>query len=192
MVIRTARWALLLGGLLLLTPLLPAAPWEAAAQDAPRPRAGEIPREELVRRIVLQFERRLTKELGLTQDQLRGVQEVMAEFRPRRHALMRERNQLRARLREGRRSGMDAEAAESLLARGRELREREFQLEREEEARFLDVLIPEQLVGLQLLREELSERIRRLDRRPRSRPPGRDRSSDRMDAPSPHRAAGAG
>ncbi len=146
------------------------------AQQPDRPRAGEISREEMMQRVVRQWERRVARELGLNTDQMQAVQGVMAEFRPLRYELMQERRELRDRIRSERRAGMDSVEARSILERSRALREREMALQEQEELQLLQTLTPAQLVHLKALREELGEQIRRVDQRtrPRTRPPGEE------------------
>lgn len=161
--------------LLVMAAGLVCGPAPLGAQERERPRAGEISRDEMLQRILHHYERRMVRELGLTSVQLDRIQSVMGEFRPLRYALMQERRELRKRVRDAGASGLGSGEAEDLLDRFQALREREIELQREEELRLLETLNPRQLLHLQLIREDLGEQIRRLDARTRSRsrPQGR-------------------
>jgi Spy/CpxP family protein refolding chaperone len=151
------------------------APLGAQAEEREGPRPGEISRDEMMQRILHHYERRMVRELGLTSIQLDRIQTVMGEFRPLRYALMEERRELRKRVRDAGASGLGSGEAENLLDRFQALRERELELQREEERRLLETLNAQQLLHLQLIREDLGVQIRRLDARTRSRsrPEGR-------------------
>jgi Spy/CpxP family protein refolding chaperone len=160
---------------------LGSAPPALQGQDPERPRTGEISREEMMQRVLRQYERRMVQELGLTAEQFGEIQSVMSEFRAERSKLMRERRELRNLVRERRgRSGMEAGEARDLLERVRDLRERELALQQAEERRLLETLEPEQLLGLQLLREDLGDRIRRLHTRTRPRPRRESRGGEKI------------
>lgn len=161
---------------------------EAQEQERERPRAGEISRDEMMQRIFRHYELRIVRELGLTSVQMESIQEVMSEFRPLRYALMEERRELRKRVREVGASGLAAEEAGTLLDRFQRLREREVELQAEEEARLLETLNPQQLLQLQVIRDDLGEQIRRLDARTRSRarPTGRSHGDHGLDRRTPH------
>ena len=159
------RWGAVLGVMVGL--LWPSAP--LSAQQSEHPRAGEISRKEVMERVLRSHERRMMRELRLDRDQMQGVQTVMEEFRPLRYALMQERRELRAWVRDEERSGLEPPEAQRILDRFQALREREMELQEEEERRLLEILDAAQLIGLQLLREDLLEQIRRADRRTRNR-----------------------
>jgi hypothetical protein len=144
-------------------------PMALPAQQAEPPRSGEISRQDMVQRVIRQYEHRMMRELGLDAQQLEQVQAIMGEFRPLRYGLMQERRDLRTRVRDEGRSGLDPSEAQRILDRTQALREREVELQKEEERRLLEILDARQVIGLQLLREDLVEQIRRIDARTRSR-----------------------
>lgn len=157
---------LVLGALLLPPALSPGGGLEA--QIRPGERAPE-----LVRRVQQQFERRIRNDLGLTEDEFREVQAVVAGFRPRRVALNGEERTLRAQaqllVRQGGEGDADQLRARGVLEGIQELREAEAALAREEEERLAELLTPMQLLRYQVLRQQLAERIRQLQG---SGPPG--------------------
>ena len=144
-------------------------PMALPAQQTEPPRSGEISRQDMVQRVIRQYERRMMRELGLDAQQMEQVQAIMGEFRPLRYGLMQERRDLRARVRDEGRAGLDPSEAQRILDRSQALREREVELQTEEERRLLEILDAGQVIGLQLLREDLVEQIRRIDSRTRSR-----------------------
>jgi len=144
-------------------------PMALPAQQSEPPRSGEISRQDMLQRVIRQYERRMVRELGLDAQQLEQVQAIMGEFRPLRYGFMQERRDLRARVRDEGRAGLDPSEAQRILDRSQALREREVELQTEEERRLLEILDAGQVLGLQLLREDLVEQIRRIDTRTRSR-----------------------
>ena len=144
-------------------------PMALPAQQSEPPRSGEISRQDMLQRVIRQYERRMVRELGLDAQQMEQVQAIMGEFRPLRYEIMRERRDLRARVRDEGRAGMEPSEAQRILERSRALRQREVELQTEEELRLLEILDAVQVIGLQLLREDLVEQIRRIDNRTRSR-----------------------
>jgi hypothetical protein len=159
------RWSCLL----VLAMGLACAPMALPAQQSEPPRSGEISRQDMVQRVIRQYERRMMRELGLDAQQMEQVQAIMGEFRPLRYQLMQERRDLRTRVRDEGRSGLAPSEAQRILDRTQALREREVELQREEERRLLEILDAGQVIGLQLLREDLVDQIRRIDTRTRSR-----------------------
>jgi len=159
------RWSCLL----ILAMGLAWTPMALPAQQSEPPRSGEISRQDMVQRVIRQYEARMMRELGLNAQQMEQIQAIMGEFRPLRYGLMQERRDLRARVRDGGRARMDPSEAQRILDRTQALREREVELQKEEERRLLEILDAGQVIGLQLLREDLVEQIRRIDARTRSR-----------------------
>lgn len=151
-----------------------------SAQQAPPP--GRVPpqgtsppregRQEMMNRIQQEWERELARELSLTPRQMEGLRGVFVEFRMVRGELMRERFQLAQDMERHRRQAAGNEAeARRLLDRARALRAREVDLQRVEEERLLEVISPSQLLRLHQMRDDFSDRIRRLEGQ--TRPGGR-------------------
>lgn len=136
---------------------------DLAAQERER-RGGGMTRTEMQSRIFRHFDERVTRELGLSADQAERVRTISIEFRASRGELMRERGEVRRAMRRHLASGGDEAAAGALIQRMQALRAREVSLQRQEEERLLQVLSASQLLQLQALRDEFSERIRRLER----------------------------
>jgi len=164
------RGVALLAGLLLLP-----APF-AGGVDAQTPGAAAGPLEERLRQ---RFGELVQRELELndeTQRALAGVLDRFDEERrdiARRTAALRVRLAGRASLDPGRRGAplLENEEAGEILAERREIREDEYRLAREEEEALLEVLSEPQLVRFLALRDELTQRVRRI-RRGRSGGPG--------------------
>ncbi len=142
--------------LLLVPQLLP------AQVRRPPGRARPQERLELERRIRARFGQMVRKELGLGQEQLRKLQEVMGSFRDDRMQLQRRRAELQRILRREGTLALDEERARELLRSMVEIQEAEVELYRKEQARLLEVLTPQQLLRFYQLREELGRRIQRL------------------------------
>ncbi len=120
-------------------------------------------RQELERRVRQQFDQRMREDLGLNADEQARFQRLVQDFRDRRLELSLERRQLQVRLRrEGRREDLTDDEAQEMLDQTLELADREAALFREEQAAFLEILSPAQLVQLYELREALTQRLRRL------------------------------
>jgi hypothetical protein len=168
--------------LVAVLPLVAVIPQPTQAQVR-APRGGqELSREQMQRRILMGFEERIVRELGIDEVQGERLRSVTREFRDARRDLMRERIELG---RDVRRfvedEGTDARARR-LLDRMRQMRAREAELQRREEERLLEILTPGQLLRLQILREEFADRIRRLESGERG-PRGREPDPRRRDPP---------
>lgn len=140
--------------------LLLAAPSAGTAQSRPGPER----REQLEMRVRERFGEIVQRELGLSNDEMRRVQDVFAEFQEARARLHLQERSLRRRLAPGRAEAgvlSDAEAL-SLIEEAQELRLREARLFVEEQERMLELLTPSQLVRLYQIRETLMARIRRM------------------------------
>jgi len=183
---RPTLWVLV--PLALSFPLLPSTPGspfqgigagEVGAQQA---RPGATPsaetRQEMMARIQRDYERRLSRELGLSPGQLDSVRTILSEFRSTRGEMMRERYQLRQALERHAEVGGSNAEARRLLDRSRALRAREVDVQRLEEDRLLEVLSVSQLLRFHQMREDFSESIRRMEAQAGSRrggPPGGQR-----------------
>ncbi|TVP49474.1 MAG: hypothetical protein EA350_02025 [Gemmatimonadales bacterium] len=171
--------------LALLVALLPSAsgsPFPAlgaaevlAQQSRPGSTSASETRQEMMARIQRDFERRMSRELGLSPDEMAAVRTIMGEFRSTRGEMMRERFQLRQALERHAEAGGSEAEARRLLDRSRALRAREVDVQRSEEDRLLEVLSVSQLLRLHQLREDFSESIRRMEAQAGARrggPPG--------------------
>lgn len=132
-----------------------------------------LSRQDMLQRVFAQFERRLARELRLTADQIREINDIMRTMREQRGELYQRRRALgREMQRFGEEEEGDEATARSILAETRAIRAEESRLESEEEARLLEILTPAQVLGFRIMREELNDRIRRVyrsddgDRRP--------------------------
>jgi Spy/CpxP family protein refolding chaperone len=156
------RWFVgaLVALLVLATPM---AVGELVAQS--QQRGSEMPRQEMMNRIIQGFENRMVRELDLTSADMDRLREIFVEFRHERGELMRDRRELKREMaRFAERGGAEAEAAR-LLQRQNELRVREVQIQQDEEAAMLEVLTPDKLIRFHKLRDDMTERIRELERR---------------------------
>jgi hypothetical protein len=183
---RPPLWVIL--PLALSLPLLPStsgSPFQGMGAGeilAQQTRPGATPsaetRQQMMARIQRDYERRMSRELGLSPGQLDSVRTILSEFRSTRGEMMRERYQLRQALeRHAELGGSDAEA-HRLLDRSRALRAREVDVQRLEEDRLLEVLSVSQLLRFHKMREDFSESIRRMEALAGSRrsgPPGGQR-----------------
>jgi hypothetical protein len=174
-------WALPIVLALPLAPSAPAMPLpglgagELVAQSRPTTAPAAESRQEMMARIQRDYERRLSRELGLTSDQLASVRTIMSEFRSTRGEMMRERYQLRQALERHAEAGGSNAEARRLLDRSRALRAREVDVQRLEEDRLLEVLSVSQLLRFHQMREDFSESIRRMEAQAGGRrggPPG--------------------
>lgn len=140
-------------------------PIQAQAQAQPTQRPDEMSRQEMLVRIIDQFERRLTRELKLDDEQLDAIREITASMRAERRDVYQRRRALDERMREFAREGGSDREARRILSESREIRAAEARIESEEEARLLEILSPSQVLQFHAMRDELNERIRRLHRR---------------------------
>jgi hypothetical protein len=183
---RPSLWVILPLALSLpLLPSSPASPFQGIGADeirAQQSRPGATPsaetRQEMMARIQRDYERRLSRELGLAPGQLDSVRTILSEFRSTRGEMMRERYQLRQALERHAEVGGSNAEARRLLDRSRALRAREVDVQRLEEDRLLEVLSVSQLLRFHQMREDFSESIRRMEAQAGSRrggPPGGQR-----------------
>lgn len=166
---RVAPW--LIG--CVLAAVLVMAPVEAHAQSQPTQRSDEMSRQEMLAHIIDHFERRLTRELKLDQEQVDAIHEITASMRDERRELYQRRRALDERMREFAREGGSDRQARRILSESRAIRAAEARTEAEEEARLLEILSPAQVLRFHAMRDELNERIRRLHRRGGGDGPGR-------------------
>lgn len=158
-------------GTVALLVLLLTAPAGLAAQQ----RGGPPPqREELQRRLQARFGQIVSRQLGLEREQQQELSRVLRSAEQERRDLFAREQALRVRLRS---QGsllptaepvplMSDEQARAVLEEMRAIREEEARLRASEEARLLEVLTPAQLVRFYALREQLNQRIRRLQQGP--------------------------
>jgi len=173
----TRSWIRTIWTVVLLAPLLVASPAGAGAQSGERGGA-ELTREEMLERLHAGFERKMETRIGLDSETRAEVREILDSMRSERRAIYHRKREL-ARQREafGEEGGSQARAR-GILAEARAIRAEEARIEAEEEARLLELLSPRQVLEFQILREEFSERIRRVYR-------GEDGRSSRQDGSSP-------
>lgn len=165
------------------------APSSGEAQD--RPDRSQMSRQEARTEIHRAFERRVARELGLTPEEMSALQEVLHEYRrarreifPQRARLTRESRELLESADAGGGPEVD-ERARTILDGLRALREREAEVLRSEEERLVELLGPSRALHLQLLREQLVNRIRGLQLRERDEDDGeRDGRTLRRGRPS--------
>ena len=151
---------------LLITVMLMAGAQELVAQ---RRGGGGGQRQQMERRIQALFDNMVREELGLSEDQVQALQDVVDDFRLRRLEFSQnERNsRLRvARLGRGGGGGGGAELTEQeaseILAEMLALSGEEAVLFREEQEAFLQILSPRQVVRFIVMRQALGDRIRGL------------------------------
>lgn len=166
---KTLRWAapVLLGLALMAVP---------SATEA-QLRRGPVGRMEMEQRVRQRFAEMVRTQLGLTSDQQGRMAEVLRESERERAALMLRERQLRGRVG---RAPLGGGAAPELLpeSRAREvlgemvaIQEEEARLLSREQDALLEILSAPQLVRFYGMREQLAERIRRLQEG--GPPPGR-------------------
>ena len=148
------------------------APPGAEAQRRGPPTAVE--REEVRERLRQRFGQIVQEQLGLDRDEQAALVRVLRRSEEERRELGRREARLRTRLlgrepllapRRGPPELLSDEEASELLAEMAAIRAAETSLRAREEAALLEILTPAQVVRLYALREQLAERIRRLQRR---------------------------
>ena len=127
-----------------------------------RPRGQPRQRQELMSRVQQGFGRMVQTQMGLDQNELRGLQEVMQSFREDRQALNQDQASLRFGLRDPALPGMAHEDAMAILDEMVRLQEVELELYRKEMVELLKVLSPVQVVQFYRIRDEWGQRIQRL------------------------------
>ena len=138
-------------------------PGHLTAQQAQRGPLTADERQQLERRVRQQFDQRLRDGMGLDSEEEARFGRLVQDFRDRRLELSLEQRLLRVRLRrEGRREDLTNDEAREMLDESLRLGDQEAALFREEQAAFLTILDPAQLVQLYQWREALTQRLRRL------------------------------
>jgi hypothetical protein len=160
---RTVRRGLILLPFVIL-PL--AVPVDGAAQDGPPRQGQQMTRQEAQARVMQQFERRMARELRLDRGKLEEVQKVLHSMLEERRGLFQRRRALHVRIRRFQEEGGNETTAREILSESRAIRAAEARIESEEEARLLEVLTPAQVLRFQIMRDELNEQIRRMQRGP--------------------------
>ena len=134
-------------------------------------RGGQEPggggrRAEMERRIQARFDNLVRETLGLTDDQVQQLQDVVEDFRGRRMDFSQRERSTRARVRRlGVRGGgreLTEEEASEILAEMLELSGDEATLFREEQEAFLQILSASQVVRFIVMRQQFGDRIRTL------------------------------
>ncbi len=148
--------------LALMFTLLLGAPTGALAQSGSD---RELTREEMQARIHAQFDRALSRDLGLDRATREEIQEILDSMREKRRALYQRRRALAERKEAFRESEGDEKEARRILSETRAIRAEEARVEAEEETRLLEIMSPSEVLGFQLLRDDFNERIRRMYRR---------------------------
>ena len=142
------------------------APLDARAQLEPFPE-DEMTRQELLAAIQEQFTQHLARELQLTEEQRDFLGEVLIEFAEARRMVLVQRQQVLADVQALLRAPSGSpfrseERARELIHEVRAIRELEEGILRREEDRLLEVMDPSQVLMLQYLRDQFSDRIREL------------------------------
>ncbi len=138
----------------------------AGAQVGP-PGAGqrrgqEAGRQELERRLQARFGQMIRNQLGLSEEQMRGLQVVMQSFQEERQSLSQVQASLRYRLRDPGLPEFSDVEARGVLQEMIRLQEEELALYKREQERLLTVLNPKQLLLFYRYREDLGRRIQEL------------------------------
>lgn len=146
-----------------------ASPVDGVAQPGPSWEGQERPTEDTRAAIRAAFQERISRELGLSEEQGAALVEIFADFREDRAALLPRRLEL---MRETRLvlndpddlGGEDREElARRVILRARELRREEADILLREEEALLGVLAPSQVLHFQVLRDQFTVRIRGLE-----------------------------
>lgn len=141
--------------------ILTVAPVSAQDRRAGPPTPQE--REEMEQRFRARMGRMIQERLGLSDDELAGVQQVMAGFQEERRSLWRSEQATRRRVEALMLEEEEDQAeARELLTRITALRREETRLFEEEQEALLQVLTPTQVLELRALREQISRRMRSL------------------------------
>ncbi len=151
---------------------LSATPRGASAQR--RPGGGPPGRAQLEQRVRARMAQMIRRELGLSDAEVRALNDVTEEFQSRRRELAARRRDLArsaAALARHRPQEARDEEIRSVLAAMADVHDEEARLYREEQQRLLEILTPWQVLRLDLMRERFAEQIRRMRReRPRRSP----------------------
>ncbi len=153
-------WILLL--LAMLSPGL--LPLEAQAQSGGISESQELTREEMMARLHAQFERKLSRELGLGAEVRSEIGEILGSMREKRRELYQRRRALSAQKKAFHEEGGGEKEARRILSETRAVRAEEARIESEEEARLLEVMSPAEVLRFQVIRDDFNERIRQMHR----------------------------
>ena len=131
--------------------------------------AGGGQRQEMELRIQARFGNLVREQLGLDDEQVQSLQDVVLDFRRRRAEFTRDERAARARVAGlgGGRGGVDLtdEEASEILLEMRSLSGEEASIFREEQEALLEILSPSQVVRYIVMRQQLGDRIRGLGSR---------------------------
>lgn len=130
--------------------------------DAQQRRPGQrMERPEMEAQIRERFQQMVWRELGLTEEQAREMNQVVEGFQEPRRDLMQRQRVLQRRM-TGTGALLSESEALSVLEELASVKEEEARLLRQEQERLLDILSPPQLVRFYTLRDQLGMRIRQL------------------------------
>jgi hypothetical protein len=135
-------------------------------------RGGGGQREEMELRVQARFDNMVREQLGLSDEQVESLQDVVLDFRRRRVEFSQDERAARARvagLGRGNAGDLTDDEASEILRDMRELSGEEASLFREEQEALLEILSPAQVVRFIVMRQQLGDRIRGL--RGRGGPP---------------------
>lgn len=156
----TGWWILLLVGL--LSPGL--MPMAAQAQSGGSSGSQELTREEMMARLHAQFERELSRELGLGAEVRSEIEEILGSMRQKRRDLYQRRRALSAQKKSFHEEGGGEKDARRILSETRAVRAEEARIESEEEARLLEIMSPAEVLRFQVIRDDFNDRIRKMHR----------------------------
>ena len=131
------------------------------ASSQVRPRPTPEARERLERQVRERFQQLIQTELGIDEAVSVSLREAMESFNEERRALAMRQAELRRRLRSSG-SLLDADEAREVLDEVVAVQQVEVDLLAREQGALLEILSPPQLVRFYTLREQFSERVRRL------------------------------
>jgi len=133
-------------------------------QDLVAQRGGRGSRADMELRVQAGFDNRVRQNLGLGDDQMRRLQEVVGNFTTQRLQFSQRERSTRARV--GRLGGpgggqdLTEEEASQVLTEMLELSDQEATLFREEQGALLQILSPQEVVRYLVMRQELGDQIR--------------------------------
>ena len=133
-------------------------------QDLVAQRGGRGSRADMELRVQARFDNQVRQNLGLDDDQMRRLQEVVGNFTTQRLQFSQRERSNRARVGRlgGRGGGQDLteEEASQVLTERLELSDQEATLFREEQEALLQILSPPEVVRYLVMRQELGDQIR--------------------------------
>jgi hypothetical protein len=137
---------------------------EAQAQTGGSSEGQELTREEMMARLHAQFERELSRELGLGAEVRSEIGEILGSMRDKRRELYQRRRALSAQKKAFHEAGGGEKDARRILSETRAVRAEEARIESEEEARLLEVMSPAEVLRFQVIRDDFNDRIRQMHR----------------------------